>query len=427
METGKAFCDFVNSCPTPYQFGSYAREKLVSAGYTELQDSECWDLKTLPKKGFVLRDNRGLIAFQFPESFNITDKKNIIPILVIGTHCDSPCFKAKPNFASESGGLRQINVCQYGGGQWFTWFDRELRCAGRVFIKNGDKIEPRYFDSREPIAIIPSSPFLSPLSPTLDIQLNYNLITGSLETPTLTSYIAYQVGVSESDIVDYDISFLDAQPASLIGVHHEFVSTQRIDNLGSTFSALTAFLNSEAKSSFNMFCCFDHEEIGSMTKIGADSTYLNNTLIKIFGKDRMARIIPHSLCVSADNAHAIHPLYPEKHEELHASIMGNGLSLKRSPKSSYATELESAYPLKDAAKSVGCNIQNIINRNDVNGGTTIGPIIANQIGFLTVDVGQPQLAMHSIRETVAVKDIEESTKIFQELYNNFDQHRLKIE
>ena len=429
MDTGKAFCEFVDSCPTPFQFGSYVRDKLTKSGFTELSESKCWNIQTLPKKGFVLRDNRSLIAFHFPDSFNIsnTNSSNIIPILVIGTHCDSPCFKIKPNFSADSKDFRRLLVCQYGGGQWFTWFDRELRCAGRVFIKNGENIEPRYFDSREPIAIIPSDPSFDPLSPNTDLELNYNLLTGSIDTPTLQSYIASKLGVSESDIVDYDISFLDSQPASLLGLHNEFVATQRIDNLGSTFSALTAFLNSTPTNSLNVFSCFDHEEIGSNTRLGADSNYLLDTLEKIFGKERIAKIVPHSLCVSADNAHAIHPLYPEKHEKMHAPVMGNGLVIKKSARNSYATELESTYPLKDAAKTVGSDLQILANRNDIPGGSTIGPIIASNVGFLTVDVGQPQLAMHSIRETVAVKDIEESIKIFQELYNNYDQHRLTIQ
>lgn len=428
MDTGKAFCDFINSCPTPYHFGHYVKEHLNEKGFQELDETKEWNLKNLPSKGFILRDNKGLIAFQLPSSYyDHVEDKNFPPALIIGTHSDSPTFKILPNFNQTDENLNEILVSPYGGAQSYTWYDRDLKCAGLIFYRKGESIESCLFDSIEPIGTIPSSVDDNPTSPS-KIPHEVRIICGSSNSPKLSTYIANKLGINEDDIINYDLSFFDAQPASLVGFHDEFVATQRIDNLGSTYAALTAFLASSAKSSVNIFCCFDNEEIGSLTREGADSTFLSDFLCKLYGgKDILAKVVPISLFVSSDNAHAVHPGWVKIHEEMHQPIMGNGLTVKQSPKWFYATDIESIFPIRAAAGAAGCNLQEIINRNDVRGGTTIGPITVNQTGLLTVDVGLPQLAMHSIRETVAMKDIDESIKIFEEIYNNFEKYKMNLE
>ena len=356
----ESFLDFLDKCVTPYHFCEYAKSKLLAENYIEMPDRRQWD--TIPEKGFIIRSGRALIAFQIDKSQGMPDS-----MIIVGTHDDSPCLKVKPNYDSGKGVCKEILVASYGGGRWYTWFDRGLRLAGRVYTsQNGG--EQFLFDSVEPVAICPSS-IISDNPDDLS-QSELLPFTGFQSSQNIISYIETKLNLPSESITQWDLSLLDAEPASTFS---SLVCSGRIDNLGSTFAGLTAFLNSKPKNTVNILVVFDNEEIGSSTPVGALGDFLSTCINHLF-ENKSKEVIAKSLLISADNAHAIHPNYPQMHEKLHSPLIGHGLTIKKSPGSSYATDLTSEFPLRQAALKLGLNLQELINRNDIPGGSTIGPL-----------------------------------------------------
>ena len=408
QETAQRFIDFVDHCPLPFQFCDHVRGILTSNGYTELDEKTEW--KEIPKKGFFFRDGRALLAWN-----NGGLKSGII----VGTHCDSPCFKLKPNFAV-SGMYPQVSVAKYGGGIWKTWFDRNLRLAGRIYQSKEDgSIVSHNFDSKEGVAVIPTAV-------GEDKEETFRPIFGADPNLSLSGYISQLTNIPKEEIQNFEIGFVDAQKPAVVGTKGEFIAAQRIDNLGSTFSALEAFLKSEPKETLNILVVFDHEEIGSNTLAGAKSDLLPTFLKRIIPQEEYTAFIARSLVVSSDNAHAWHPNFQEKHEQNHRPLLGGGPVVKRSPAAAYATDMASLYPLKKAAELANVPLQMMLNRNDIPSGSTIGPHVSSGLGIATVDIGQPQLAMHSIRELVAVADLDLLTNLLVSIYNNYEQCRLQL-
>lgn len=402
MEVGNELCEFIKNCPTPFQFVQHASQILLDAGYTKLYEKKDWD-PTITK-GFVLREERSLIAF------NIGGYESGI---IVGTHCDSPVLRLRKSFINQKPKVSCTTKSKEYG--WFmsqTWKDRPLRLAGCVVTKN-DRIIP--FDSIDPVAVMPH-------------ELDDPIYGISKDTTSLLNYVCDKLKIKKMDVKKHELSFVDANPPKLIGANKDFVASQRIDNLSSTFSALKAFLNSKPNKTVNVLVVFDYEEVGSEEPTGAEGDFLSKILHKIlnkFNKKEFNAFIARSLVVSNDNGHAVHPNYSSRHDEMHAPKMGEGIVLKMSPCGLYATDLTSSYPLIKAAKVANVPIQKMINRNDIESSTTIGPIVSSNLGIATVDIGSPQLAMHSIREIVAIKDVEYNVKLLIELYNRYDDYRLK--
>lgn len=283
------------------------------------------------------------------------------------------------------------------------------------------------FDSKESVAILTSENLTFSDDDDENYEENLRPIFGLPHAKTLIDYISEKLGIDKTEIVSHELSFVDAYPPKLIGCSKSLLSSQRIDNLTSTFSALKAFLQSSPNNTLNVLVVFDFEEEGSEDPAGAEGDFLAVVLKKLFRNDlkKYNNFISKSLFVSSDNAQAIHPNYMKLYDSQNSPSMGNGVSVKKSPEDSYATDLFSSYPLKKAAEKAGVNLQVMINRNDIPSGSTIGPIVSTSIGIPTVDIGQPQLAMYSIRELVAVKDVEDNMKLLIEIYNNYDNFRLK--
>lgn len=404
MSVGERFVNFVNQTPTVFHFGTNVRERLISEGYTELKEEEEW--KEIPQKGFVIRESRELIAFNYTK----TDKA-----LIVGTHCDSPCFNLKPNQKKVSNSLKVFNVSPYGGGLWPTWFDRDLKVAGRVFYEEDGKILWKLYDSKDPIAFIPN-----PSEKKLSLESHFNPIFGTSKSIDFIEFLAQSLQIESKSIVSFDLFLVDSYESSIIGVNDQFIASPRIDNLSSTFTALEAFLNSQPNESINILAVFDHEEVGSDSRFGANGNLLFTVLKEICGSENSAyECLANSFLISSDCSHGVHPNYSHVHEVRHRPECGKGTALKQSPGSSYATNLESSSFFIRAVEKSGFRVQKIINRNDVPGGSTIGPGLSSQLGVLTADIGLPQLAMHSIREFMAIADLESQIKILTDLYNSF--------
>lgn len=417
MDFGEELRNFIECCPTPFQFTQHASILFLKAGYENLIEDLPWskDGQPPPKKGFVIREGRALIAY------NIGGYESAI---IVGTHCDSPVLNLKIK-SNPLTGQQYVYCDRYGGGIWARWLDRPLKIAGSIKLINNQIIP---YESG-PIATIPSNQEInSPGFKSYNIHQYLIPIFAFPKSTTLFQYVSNQIGINMSEIKSYELSLVDAYPPKIIGSRKEFLSSQRIDNLTSTFSGIKAFLSSEPKNTINILTVFDYEEIGSRKYSGAYGDFIPTVLHKIlpnFSKTEFNAFIARSLFVSCDNGHAVHPNYSRLHDEMHSPPMGCGVLLKKSPVSSYATDLTSSYSLKKAAVKAGVPVEPLINRNDIPSGSTIGPIVSTLLGIKTVDIGSPQLAMHSVRELVAVKDIESNVKLLIELYNNYEECRFE--
>ncbi len=397
----QSLIDFLNAAPTPFHAVQVMADKLLDAGFKELHEENQWN--TEPGKYFVTRNQSSIIAFnlgstELPKS----------GIRIVGAHTDSPCLKAKPRPNRNKLGYHQIGVEVYGGVLLNPWFDRDLSLAGRVTHKSTEgKLQNTLIDLKKPIAIIPS------LAIHLDREANNNrkvnpetdmapVLLQSEADYSLEELIAPHI--NDHEILATELSFYDTNPAAVIGERDQFLASARLDNLLSCFTGLTSLVEADNNHT-NLLVCNDHEEVGSASFSGAEGTFLRDVLERITnpGEDRR-RTFARSLLISTDNAHGIHPNYPDKHESNHGPILNKGPTVKFNANQRYATNSETAGYFKALCQSVDVPIQEFVNRADMTCGSTIGPITAKEIGVKTLDVGVPTFAMHSIRELAGTED-----------------------
>ena len=397
----QSLIDFLNAAPTPFHAVQVMADKLLDAGFKELHEENQWN--TEPGKYFVTRNQSSIIAFnlgstELPKS----------GIRIVGAHTDSPCLKAKPRPNRNKLGYHQIGVEVYGGVLLNPWFDRDLSLAGRVTHKSTEgKLQNTLIDLKKPIAIIPS------LAIHLDREANNNRKVNpetDMAPVLLQSEADYNLEeliaphINDHEILATELSFYDTNPAAVIGERDQFLASARLDNLLSCFTGLTSLVEADNNHT-NLLVCNDHEEVGSASFSGAEGTFLRDVLERITnpGEDRR-RTFARSLLISTDNAHGIHPNYPDKHESNHGPILNEGPTVKFNANQRYATNSETAGYFKALCQSVDVPIQEFVNRADMACGSTIGPITAKEIGVKTLDVGVPTFAMHSIRELAGTED-----------------------
>ena len=397
----QSLIDFLNAAPTPFHAVQVMADKLLDAGFKELHEENQWN--TEPGKYFVTRNQSSIIAF----NLGSTELRKS-GIRIVGAHTDSPCLKAKPRPNRNKLGYHQIGVEVYGGVLLNPWFDRDLSLAGRVTHKSTEgKLQNTLIDLKKPIAIIPS------LAIHLDRDANNNrkvnpetdmapVLLQSEADYSLEELIAPHI--NDHEILATELSFYDTNPAAVIGERDQFLASARLDNLLSCFTGLTSLVEADNNHT-NLLVCNDHEEVGSASFSGAEGTFLRDVLERITnpGEDRR-RTFARSLLISTDNAHGIHPNYPDKHESNHGPILNKGPTVKFNANQRYATNSETAGYFKALCQSVDVPIQEFVNRADMACGSTIGPITAKEIGVKTLDVGVPTFAMHSIRELAGTED-----------------------
>ena len=397
----QSLIDFLNAAPTPFHAVQVMADKLLDAGFKELHEENQWN--TEPGKYFVTRNQSSIIAFNLGSA-----ELRKSGIRIVGAHTDSPCLKAKPRPNRNKLGYHQIGVEVYGGVLLNPWFDRDLSLAGRVTHKSTEgKLQNTLIDLKKPIAIIPS------LAIHLDREANNNrkvnpetdmapVLLQSEADYSLEELIAPHI--NDHEILATELSFYDTNPAAVIGERDQFLASARLDNLLSCFTGLTSLVEADNNHT-NLLVCNDHEEVGSASFSGAEGTFLRDVLERITnpGEDRR-RTFARSLLISTDNAHGIHPNYPDKHESNHGPILNEGPTVKFNANQRYATNSETAGYFKALCQSVDVPIQEFVNRADMACGSTIGPITAKEIGVKTLDVGVPTFAMHSIRELAGTED-----------------------
>lgn len=389
--------NFIDASPTPFHAVENMVTLLETKNFQKLDERDVWHLSE-GQKYYVTRNDSSIIAFTYPPDH---DKGYTI----VGAHTDSPALRLKPNPLTKSAGVTRLGVEPYGGVLLASWFDRDLALAGRVVYLDGGIRKEVLINIHRPVAIIPS------LAIHLDREANSShsinaqtdivpiVATGDID---FERFILSQIqeDVSSLALLAHELSFYDYQKGSFIGIDEEFIAVARLDNLLSCYIGLMALL--DAKNPM-MIAFMDHEEVGSDSHVGAGGTFTQEVLERIAG-EKYHQLMRQSLMISCDNAHAQHPNFPSKHEQQHAPLLNSGVVIKINANQRYATNSRTQGRFVQCAKALDSVTQTFITRSDMGCGSTIGPISATKLGVETIDVGVPQLAMHSIREVCGVDD-----------------------
>ncbi|CAI8387819.1 MAG: putative M18 family aminopeptidase 2 [Acidimicrobiales bacterium AG-410-I20] len=391
-------CDFIDSSPSPFHAVNSAAERLLEAGF-----SETGSLSTLKDKHLVFfRRDGALIAVNRP-------KNAAKAVRVVGAHTDSPNLRLKPIVESNKNGWRSLGVETYGSILNNSWLDRDLGCSGRLVLKSKDNFIEKVCRLDKPIARIPQLAIhldreVNEKGLVLNRQDHMQPVIGIEDGLGLLERLAETADVDVKDVLSFDLMLHDLTPSTLSGINEEFISAPRIDNLFSCHAAVDSLISaSNSGSDFvQMVMLYDHEEIGSTSSTGAMGPLLKKTLD--ICSDDSTLFAEKSLMISADCAHGTHPNYPERHDANHQVRLNHGPVLKHNANVRYATDGLGAALVKLAAEKTSVPLQTFVSRSDMPCGSTIGPLAAASTGIRTVDLGAPQLAMHSIREMCGSED-----------------------
>lgn len=414
--------DFLNKTHCVYQAAANTIAHLRQEGFCELEMGDRWRLAP-GGKYFVSRNMSSVIAF----------KMGTLPVAEAGyriaaVHLDSPALKLKLKGARDVFGCKQIPTEVYGGTINSTWLDRPLGIAGRIFVQENNSLVMKMLDI--PCAAVIPNPAIH-LARNINDGFSYNPqthLTAILGQQTLKDFMAYAGNTSE--IIDMDLFLYDSEDALLCGLDKSMVSASGLDNLASAIPALYALTGKEQSSSTQVVFFADNEEVGSTSPQGADSDYLKDTLERIIlatggCREDVFRSMAKSMLVSADAAHALHPNFPDKHDSNYAPLLNNGVVLKNNVSWRYCTTGASAAVFRCICEKNGVSLQDFSNRADMPCGSTVGPVLASKLGVPGVDIGIPLWAMHSIRETGGIIDMEDMFRIMSIFF--YDDFKLNVE
>ena len=408
------------------------RNRLEEAGFVYLSEGATWNVSP-GGCYFTVRNNSSVIAWKVGEKFHTDASCRRAPyqgapyhFQIAAAHGDSPSYKVKaaPELESAQGMLR-LSVEAYGGMIDHTWFDRPLGLAGRVLVRSGDRIESRLINITRDVALIPSLAIhldhASGLTPELNrsVDLMPLFSAGELSEGSFKRMIAK---VNEEDVLSWDLFLADHTGGRIWGIQDEFVSAGHLDDLQAAYAALRAFLASDNDTDISVYACFDNEEVGSNTKQGALSTFLRGTLGRINGalglsEEDLYRALSASMLVSCDNAHAVHPAHPEKYDTVNQCVLNGGIVIKEAARQSYCTDAFSRAAFEEILSTNGIPYQVFANRSDMPGGSTLGNLSNMHVSIHGVDVGLPQLAMHSVFETTGSHDTALGIRALLAFYN----------
>ena len=418
----RELCAFLSRATTPFHAVAEMVRQLREAGFSQLQAGA----DTEPGgRYFVTRNDSSLIAFVCGR-----EAPPVAGMRMVGAHTDSPCLMAKPAPEKLRNGYLQLGVEVYGGALLNPWFDRDLSLAGRVSFEAADgSLRTALIDYRRPLAVIPSLAIhldreannTRKINPQTDI-LPILCQPGEGDSPDLRGMLKARLLEEHPDcqvqqVLDYELCFYDTQAPALVGLQQEFIASARLDNLLSCFVGLQALLQSDAAAS-SLLVCNDHEEVGSLSAAGAQGPMLSSLLKRLAGSESAyAALVEGSLMISADNAHAIHPNYADRHDDNHGPLMNAGPVIKINANQRYASNSETSGFFRMLAAREQVPVQSFVVRTDMACGSTIGPITAGGTGIRTLDVGAPTLGMHSIRETAGVRDAWQLQRVLRRFYD----------
>lgn len=421
--------DFCHESGSAFHAAAAVEKMLKKGKFSELCEKEKWNLKSGGRYYFK-RNDSAVIAF-------VVGSKPVEQsgFRIAGAHTDSPGFRIKPapEMVSE-GKYLKLNTEVYGGPILSTWFDRPLSIAGRVAVASKKAMQPeiRLVNIARPVCIIPN--IAVHMNPDANNGFVPNKQTDTLpllgmvnqrleEKGFLINLLAGELKIKPAQILDFDLFLYEHAKGSLIGVNNEFISSARIDDLEAVHAGISALIKTARPEATCVMACFDNEEVGSSTMMGADSQLLPQTLERIClaagaGREEFFRALAASYMVSADGAHAVHPNMGQKADPTSRPLINEGVVIKLSANRSYTTDAASAAVFMQLCQKAGVKFQRFVNRSDMRGGSTIGPISSTHVSISSVDVGIPMFAMHSIREMCGVADHYAMFSALSELFNS---------
>lgn len=414
----KELLTFIDKSPTSFHAVGNMKEQLLDAGFQEIREDHRWELSP-GGDYFVTRNDSAIIAFSIPEEEGEGFR-------IVASHSDSPTFKIKenPEIKVEDHYVK-LNVEGYGGMILSSWMDRPLSVAGRIIVKEKDEYVSKLVNIDQDLLMIPN------LAIHMNREINkgyaYNRqkdmlpVLGGIESKDSFFDMIKKAAGTESEILGHDLYLYNRQKGTVLGANREFIASGRLDDLQCAFASMKGFLQGDKKKHISVFCVLDNEEVGSGTKQGAASTFLKDTLKRInsaLKRDEEDYLVhlAKSFMISADNAHAVHPNHPEKTDPANRPYINGGIVLKMNADQKYCTEGMSAAIFKDLCNTIGVPMQTFVNRSDMAGGSTLGNISSTQVAVRAVDIGLPQLSMHSSYEMAGVQDTEYFVRVLEAFF-----------
>ncbi|POM84242.1 Aminopeptidase I zinc metalloprotease (M18) family protein [Cryptosporidium meleagridis] len=456
-EFSDKFLEFLNNTGSPYHSVDETIKILKSNGFKKLDDNE--EIKRGGKYYMTLNYST-ILAFKVGEEFDLEDERSMV--IITGSHTDSPCLRVRPSSITCNEGYTQLSVSTYGGGLWHTWFDRGLGIAGKVVDNACNEYLVKI---KRPICAIPNlaihlttseerSSFvydkekhLQPIISKTDTNDKYGEQLLSLPR-SLLDEICREINVQAQNISSFDLCLMDSVDSRYVGINDEFIDSPRLDNLGGVFSCFTALIDASESNSSDLLIsvAFDHEEVGSVSFSGAHSDFLKQSLKLILaGLENSSlnnstpkgvvnvnrnsdlefcKIMKRSIFLSVDMAHSIHPNYPERHQSKHKPSPNNGIVIKTNFNQAYTTDCTTRTFLKTIANNFNIKTQDFLVKNSSPCGSTIGPIVASNLGIRTADIGACMLAMHSCREFMYYSDIYDLQNFIKVFYMTWSKVKL---
>ena len=408
--------EFLNHSYSPYHNVNNIKSLLLKEGFIELKEEDEFNLEK-GKNYFVIRNYTSIIAFKVGKNVDGSSHFQLV-----ASHSDSPTFKIKDHIYNEIAGVNKLTVEPYGGMINSTWLDKPLSIAGRIIVSQDNVLKTKLYASHQDLCIIPN----------LAIHMNRDINDGFKYNPQidlcpiigeenkdniLETLLKKEINEGES-LVNYDLFLYNRQKACKIGINDDFIAAPKLDDLASSFATLKGFIASNNDEVINVYCCFDNEEVGSTSINGADSNFLDVTLKRIYlafdhNIDHYFAALARSFLISADNAHAMHPNHPEKTENDSKVLLNHGVVIKHNANMRYCSDSLSSSLIKKLLEKEGLEAQEYFNRSDIRGGGTLGNISISHVSILSVDIGLPQLAMHSSYETMGSKDYLDMIKLIK--------------
>lgn len=419
-ETNKCLAEFIKNSPVSYWAVENIKNRLEKEGYVCLDEKCAYQVKK-GGKYYVERNGTSILAFSIGKEL-----ASDAAFHIVAAHDDSPSYKIKPVCDGKVGNYQRVNVEPYGGMICSTWFDRPLSFAGRVYVEKDGKIIRKLVDAKKPMLLIPNLP----------IHLNRDVNTGyryqanvdmqpvlgqMLDKEPMKQILAKLCECKEEEIQGFDLFLYLCEDSFYSGWEESYFSSPRLDDLQCVFSALEAFCSGKNEKDINVLAVFDNEEVGSKTRQGADTTFLEDNLKRVlsslgYQESDYPAFIARSFCISADNAHAVHPNHSELYDADNRVYLNHGIVIKQNAAQSYATDGMTSSILEMICKEAKVPTQYFTNRADMRGGSTLGNLSASHVAIATVDIGLPQWAMHSTMETCGSEDTYHAIEMMKKFY-----------
>ena len=416
----KGLMNFIDKTPNAYYCVENAKKVLEENGFKELKENESWEKVSNGGKRYVVRNDSSIIAFDAGDFISTQDGFNIVAV-----HGDSPAFTVKKNPDMYDGMYLKLNTNSYGGMINYTWFDRPLSLAGRVISKDNGSLSKNLINIDKDLLVIPSQAVHINRGVNESAEFNRQIdmipvlsLTNSRDLNEVLREELVKNNVMTDKIYDYDLYVYNRDKAKQIGLNNDMIMAPRLDDLGSVYPALQAFIDSENKGTINVLAIFNNEEIGSLTQQGADSSFLRDVLSRIAEEKTMDlnEALANSFMISADNAHASHPNASSKSDPTNTVELNKGVVIKHHK--NYTTDALSSAVFKMLCDEANVPYQDFECRSDMMCGSTLGGISNSHVSVDSVDIGLPQLAMHSANETMGSKDVMHMYESLHEFYNS---------